>query len=789
MNNHADEPVRHHGWCAMCRSRCGCVSVVRDGRLVAVEPDPEHPTGAAICAKGRAVPELVYAEDRVLYPMVRTRPKGDPDPGWQRVSWDEALTRVAAELNRLRAQHGSESVAYACTTGSGTSVSDGSMFIDRLMRAFGSPNNVYGTEICNWHKDEAFKYTFGAGVSSPDFERTACIIMWGHNPNVSWLSQGSRTAKARARGARLIVVDPRRVGPAAKADHWLRVRPGTDGALALAMAHVLLESGQFDEAGLRQWSSGPFLIHPDGHALSAADAGIGPQAHRVVVDMRDNSLVAVDPDLPVDAEAARHWLLDTGQNVLVEGANVHCKTGFALYRELCADMPPERAETITGVPSADIRAAAVLLWTSRPVSLYAWTGVGQHTNATQTARAISLLYALLGSFDAPGGNVRFAAPPTKDVSGRDLLTQDLRRKTIGLAKRPLGPPKDGWITSDDFYRAVLEQEPYSLKGLVVFGTNLLVSHVDTARGVDALRKLDFHVHADLFMTPTAQYADVFLPVNTAWERRAMRVGFEMNEVAQSWAQYRHPVIETRGESRSDEWITFALAQKLGLGNHFWDGDADRAYEEILAPMDVSLDELRAAGRGVEVPAETPFHRHIADAGFATSSRRVEVWSEPFASNGQNPLPAYKEPAMSPVTRPDLSEQFPLVLTSAKSHAFCHSQHRNLKSLRRLQREPRLEMHPRAAAERDIAEGDAVVLATPVGEIELRAKLRDDLAVNVVAGQHGWWQGCEALDLPERPAIGPGSANFNAVIGNEDEDPISGSTPHRSYLCEVRKISV
>ena len=145
--------------------------------------------------------------------------------------------------------------------------------------------------------------------------------------------------------------------------------------------------------------------------------------------------------------------------------------------------------------------------------------------------------------------------------------------------------------------------------------------------------------------------------------------------------------------------------------------------------------------------------------------------------------------MSPVTRPDLSEQFPLVLTSAKSHAFCHSQHRNLKSLRRLQREPRLEMHPRAAAERDIAEGDAVVLATPVGEIELRAKLRDDLAENVVAGQHGWWQGCEALGLPERPAIGPGSANFNAVIGNEDEDPISGSTPHRSYLCEVRKISV
>ena len=197
MNNHATSQsaitvVR------MCRSRCGCVSVVRDGRLVAVEPDGASDR-AAICAKGRAVPELVYAEDRVLYPMVRTRPKGDPDPGWQRVSWDEALTRVAAELNRLRAQHGSESVAYACTTGSGTSVSDGSMFIDRLMRAFGSPNNVYGTEICNWHKDEAFKYTFGAGVSSPDFERTASSC--GATIRTC---RGCRKAVARPRPARVV---------------------------------------------------------------------------------------------------------------------------------------------------------------------------------------------------------------------------------------------------------------------------------------------------------------------------------------------------------------------------------------------------------------------------------------------------------------------------------------------------------------------------------------------------------------------------------------------------------
>src|SRR5208282_5202164 len=103
------------GYCALCRSRCGCISVVEDGRLVAVEPDPSHPTGAALCAKGQAAPELVYSADRLLYPMKRTRPKGDADPGWQRIGWDEALDSTARALKRLAAESGAESVAFGVT--------------------------------------------------------------------------------------------------------------------------------------------------------------------------------------------------------------------------------------------------------------------------------------------------------------------------------------------------------------------------------------------------------------------------------------------------------------------------------------------------------------------------------------------------------------------------------------------------------------------------------------------------------------------------------------------------
>src|SRR5881398_4181169 len=110
----ADKPSgqRIPGYCAMCVSRCGAIAIVENGRFVALEPDPAHPTGKALCAKGRAAPELVYSAERLLYPLKRTRPKGDPDPGWQRISWDEALETVAGTLQALARDSGRESVAF-----------------------------------------------------------------------------------------------------------------------------------------------------------------------------------------------------------------------------------------------------------------------------------------------------------------------------------------------------------------------------------------------------------------------------------------------------------------------------------------------------------------------------------------------------------------------------------------------------------------------------------------------------------------------------------------------------
>ncbi|MGR8920765.1 MAG: molybdopterin-dependent oxidoreductase, partial [Gammaproteobacteria bacterium] len=201
-------PTRQHGYCALCWSSCGCVSVVEDGRLVAVEADPEHPTGKSLCGKGQAAPDYVYSEARVLYPMKRTRPKGDPDPGWVRISWDEALDTAAAAIRRARDEAGPESVAFSITTSAGTAMQDGYPFVERLRHTVGTPNAVASIELCDFGKDFVYPYTFGVAQPVPEVEKSDLVILWGHNPGTTWMALATRITAARRRGAKLIVVDP-----------------------------------------------------------------------------------------------------------------------------------------------------------------------------------------------------------------------------------------------------------------------------------------------------------------------------------------------------------------------------------------------------------------------------------------------------------------------------------------------------------------------------------------------------------------------------------------------------
>jgi len=795
-----DRPAteRIPGYCALCISRCGAIAVVEAGRLVALEPDPSHPTGQALCAKGRAAPELVYHRDRLLHPLKRTRPKGDPDPGWQRISWDEALDTTASRLRQIAERHGPESVVFSMVSASTSAIADSAPWVQRLMRAFGSPNFCGSMELCGWGRTYATRYTYGtgmgvAGAPMPDLEHASSVLLWGYNPSLARLSHATAILRAVRRGARLVVVDPRRAGLANKADVWLRVLPGTDGALALGLASAMIERGWYDAAFIRDWTNGPLLVRADnGRLLRESELAAGGDARKYVGwDQAGMRPVVYDP-------AARRYEGDGVEaalfgeyHVATKDGSVVCHPVFEHCARLCRRYPPDVVESICGVRREDVERAARLFWESRPLALYAWSGLEQQSNATQIFRAISLLYALTGSFEARGGNVLFPAVPSANVAGDELLSAAQQAKALGRRDRPLGPSRWGWVTTDELYRGILEEKPYPVRGLVGFGANLLLAHADSRRGRDALAALDFYVHADLFMTPTAEQADVVLPVASAFEREGLKIGFDVSPDAQSLVQLRRRAIAPLGEARPDTEIVFDLACRLGLGEAFWQGDVDAAHRHQLGPSGVTLDALRESPRGVRVPLETRYRKYAEQkngvpTGFATPTGKVELYSETFLEHGYPPLPDHEAPLIGPVARPDLAARYPLILTCAKSTQYCESQHRGLPSLRRREPDPEVELHPDAAAPRHIADGDWVVVETPEGRVRARARLNTSLDPRVACGQHGWWEACPEIGAPGYDPFGPDGANYNLIIGNAAIDPISGSVPHRAYLCEIRR---
>ncbi len=756
------------GYCALCVSRCGCLGTVEDGTLTRVDPDPDHPTGQALCVKARAAPEAVDDPSRLLYPLRRTRPKGDPDPGWARVSWDAALDLLAARIRESQARHGPEGVAFAVATPSGTAVADSFAWIHRLAHACASPNLVFATENCNWHKDYSPALTFGAGIGIPDYPRTGCILLWGFNPSTTWLAQATAIQAARRRGARLIVVDPRRAGLAASADVWLRPRPGTDAALALGMARVLLEEERYDRAFVARWSDAPCLVTEDGRKLSAADlAADGDPGRSVVWDLARGAAVAAPPRPPNDAEGLSP-ALEGSFTVPTRAGPLACRTVFSLYAERCAAWPARRVEEVAGVPGAQVAAAARMLAEQGPAAFFTWTGTCQQASATQANRAIATLYALTGSLDAPGGNVWFSKPPVADMAGFEWVEAGTRARTLGLAERPLGPGRRGWITTRDLFQAIARADPYPVSCLVSFGGNFLLSKPATRLADEALAQLDFFALAELHETPTARQADLLLPVCTAWEREGLQAGFQVGAAAEAHVQLRPAFVAPRGESRSDTWIVFQLARRLGLADRFFQGDPEAGLAGTLAPAGLSPATLRAERRGITLPLETRYRKYES-AGFATPSGRVEFHSGLLAGAGQDPLPAAEMPS------PAIEAAYPLVLTTAKWPQYCHSQQRGLPALRRRMPDPLLEMHPEAAFARGLGEGDWAWIATTLGRIRARVRLDAHLDPGVVCAQYGWWQ------YPD------GAGDANRLIDGEAIDPVAGSNSLRRWPCQVSAV--
>lgn len=243
--------------CQACHCNCGVLVHVEDGKVDKVTGDPHHPMNHGfICVKGQAQPELLYHPDRLKYPIKRTGERGEGK--WQRISWDEALDNIAEKLTDIQSKYGAESIAVMTGTGPRTGNNTARLFCLML----GTPNRIsVDNHICFAPSTVAEMATYGIMTTmmeiGPDYPNAECIMVWGANTTNSHPPRGEEIVQAkRKRGAKLIVIDPRRTTLAAMADMWLQIRPGTDLALALGMINVIINEGLYDKEFVEKWCHG-----------------------------------------------------------------------------------------------------------------------------------------------------------------------------------------------------------------------------------------------------------------------------------------------------------------------------------------------------------------------------------------------------------------------------------------------------------------------------------------------------------------------------------------------------
>jgi anaerobic selenocysteine-containing dehydrogenase len=517
------------------------------------------------------------------------------------------------------------------------------------------------------------------------------------------------------------------------------------------------------------WGSNKAVTHGDGV--------IGT---RLLAAMkRGTRLVVIDPRRTMLARRAEHWLqVRPGTDVALALAMIHAiiqagaedrtfvdehTVGFDALAGHVADYAPEVVEPITGVPAELIRRAAIAYAGATSGAIELGTGPQQNRNSFHTARAIAILAAITGNLDRPGGDVIWE--PSGIVGRRsfpltEALTAEQGSKRLG-AERHRILSMSGWAHAGSVWSAVLDKAPYAVTAMLVLGSNLLVNYADSARVHDALASLEFLAVADLFMTPTARMADVVVPMS-GWLERDQIVE-HANYVAA-----RRKLAQV-GECRSDEDLLCALAARLGLGDAFWD-DAAQALDDKLAPIGMRYADLLER----QYLATRLEYFKYREKGFGTRNGKVNIVCEALARFGYDGLPVHRS-----VQPPD-GDRRSYLLTSAHSPFYFNSEFRNVPSLRAKEPWPILELHPRAAALEQIADGDWVRVSARERSVLLKARVTDRVSPDVVYAAATWWY----------PELGfPASwmtSNINLLTSEEDENEEMGSSNFRGMWCHIAR---
>jgi anaerobic selenocysteine-containing dehydrogenase len=704
-----------NGVCGICPGGCGVDITLKDGKIVSVKPTEGHPLGI-VCPRGARSHEVVYSPDRLKYPMRRTGERGSGE--FERVSWDEALDHIAENLKRIADEHGARSIMHYIGRGN----------FEQSLQDMLAPQGTRGPGQSNLFFPLGSPNSAGCG--------SICFVSYGVFAPLTTFGTGIKSTYNDYQNSDLIVVwgaNPATDSPPIALRHIQEAKQR--GAEVIVIDHLRSETARRTNA---EW----IPVRP------GSDGALALSMLNVIIE-----------EGLYDREFVDKW--------------TH---GFEEFKTYAQQFPPEKVETICRVGAETIRATARKIARAKGASLCSYTGLEYTDSGVQNIRATLILWALAGHLDVPGGLVFYTGKPVK-YNRREIPLPE--GDLIGSDRYPLYTKVLKTAHFMEAPRAILDGDPYPIKALVIGGSSLLTSYADVALWERCLSALKFLVVVDRFMTADARFADVILPAATNYET-------DSYVISPQHVQLRRKVIEPIGEARGDYTIYANIADRLGYGD-FYPQSEEAMVEYVFRDSDIPLDELKANPAGVRIPLPEPEYkkyekgmlRRDGKPGFNTPTGKFEIASSLLAKYGYESLPKYEEPAEGPLASPEMLDKFPLILnTGARIQSTFRSQHLNIPGLLRMQPDPQILIHPDDAREREIEDGDKVLVKTERGEVAYQAKVTDGIMPGVIEANVGGGG-----------PLGPVSwqkANTNYLTDHHNRDPISGFPVFKALLCQVEK---
>ena len=723
-----------------CGGRCLLDVTVKNHRVVSIRGSrrrfgPEE-LRLMPCSRCGSYLERLYHPDRLKYPLKRTGRRGDGQ--FCRISWDEALDTIASELSRITEKYGPQSRYIHYATGIQGRLSEKNFF-SRLLSLTGGYLNFYNSysTACT---EYATPYTYGTpltGNSRDNWFKSKLIILWGHNPVETVFSTGTLwyLKEAKKRGARIIVVDPRRSDTVKSlADQWIPILPTTDNALMDAMTWVIIEEKLYDQQFVDTYCLGFDESH--------MPEGIPP----------GNSLTAYI----------------TGESDGVP------KT-------------PEWAEKICRVPADVIRAFAREFGHAKPASLVQGWGPQRHALGEQPVRGATVLAAITGNVGIAGGWASGAGFGKRAPLGK-IPAENPVQASIPVFLWSDAVARGSDLTAQDGLTGA-EQLDSGIKFIANLAGNALINqHSDincTAEILTDETKCEFLLVADEFMTASARYADILLPSSNFLERIDVIDSGNSGE----YAIFQHKAVEPEYERRTGyDWIS-ELADRLGVGEEFCSGRDYEGWARFI------VDEARKVlpdfptyekfdAQGIYFPEKdtsyVAFQEQIEDPAhnpFPTPSGKIEIFSERlYHMNRPQEIPAVPRYIPSWEGPEDsLQETYPLQLVGWHSKRSVHSTFSNLDRTDKLV-PLAVWLHPDDAAARGIEDGDAVRVFNSRGEMHLKARVTDDVMVGVAAMPQGGWH------APDKDGVDHGGC-INTITRFKPT-PLAKGNPQHTNLVEI-----